>query len=141
MTAKGDRPLFIEEALFPPRAGSIDTGGVDEGSQRGIETGRRWVPFVVLVVWLAGFLTVDAWFWGRDSLYWIPRVYVGVTLILLGLRAVLRPPARAKELAARGLLPGTLDIWLERHPGVDRALGAATVFVGIAFIATPAFPL
>jgi uncharacterized membrane protein YfcA len=112
---------------------------VEDDSQPGTEAGRRWVPFVWLVGWLAGFLAVDAWSTGDESRHWMPRAYVGVTLIFVGLRTVLRPPARAKALAAQGRRPGALDIWLERHPGVDRAIGAATVVAGIAFIATPVF--
>jgi hypothetical protein len=114
---------------------------VDDRSQPDIDTRRRWVPFVVLLAWLVGFIAVDALFWGDDSFHWLPRTYVGLTLIALGLRGVLRPPQRAKAVAARGLQPGALDIWLDRHPGVDRALSAATVLVGIAFIAVQPFPL
>jgi len=107
---------------------------VDRSAPRG-----WWIPWT----WLAVLFLL--WFLSRwiSALTWVWPIYVGLTLMTLGIPDLIKPEeATARRARNRAAVPASqrrgdaLDSWLDRRtPNLIRGTGALSVLAGLAFVA------
>jgi hypothetical protein len=107
---------------------------VEERRGASVDT-RDWL---VALLWMIGYLVslIASKFDLLDD--WVPRAYVGSSIVWMGGRVMFQPDRvhrRARSVAARGGRPGPTDSWLARQPlSILRGVGIVLVLIGVLFL-------